>query len=615
MPENNFKSRAAQVLSRGFRVIPIEPRGKKPLIAEWPSKATAGQGAIDSWAEQFPDANVGLVAGDTVTLDFDSPRFLMEFFPEFPKTFVVKTGGGGYQVHFLATEESRVRLSNLAVRNEDQERWGKSETLIEVKAANAYGIGPGSVHPNGNTYQVFKDLPLAPIPTGLIDKVLGVQQRPLVEAGLTHPAFGNWEQRLLAAGLKCSRAERGGKVYLDLHVSMGRCLVKGSQHLGSGNPTNNRCSSFVFNPANGELWYQCLAGGCASDLKTALAALGLKPKDILYFGMPRSEARKAFESFSEMPNEPSKLLVSGFLSWGISALAALPGEYKTFMALSLCKALARSKRLWETWSIPRACPTLYLLPEASRGHLKNRMEVLRMKDLGDDFLSRTYSKGPKLGLDSPEVRAMAEGRLVVLDTLVRFAEGEENSASDNKKLAENMIDLMGEYGAVGNLMLHHSAKNFRTAEVMNNENALRGTGDFAAICDAIYAMKILGPLDGGVVHVENTKPRDFEPVRPFQLLARPSIDKEGDFSMLKKPGECGWLWEELALLKGSKPSANRGDTPDRQAQAFEMFDQGLSQNKVGETLHARDPLVKEWKARWEESKQMKLEGEKEETPF
>lgn len=47
-----------------------------------------------------------------------------------------------------------------------------------------------------------------------------------------------------------------------------------------------------------------------------------------------------------------------------------------------------------------------------------------------------------------------------------------------------------------------------------------------------------------IVHVENIKPRDFQPPGPFQLIGRPYINDEGDFRIHKNPAECGSLMDE-----------------------------------------------------------------------
>ena len=603
---SDFKSRASWALGRGFRVIPVEPGGKKPLISDWPQRASSSEEVIDGWAEKYPDANVGLVAtkkeGGTITLDFDNQKFLMEFFDVFPNTAVVKTGSGkGWQVHFLHTAESISRLENKALKNKDEARWGKSETLIEVKTDSAYGIGPGSVHPSGGSYGVVRDLPLSPIPHDLVECLLHLFDPAgdgRAASPLTRPALDSWEDILKVAGLKYEKANQGGLIYLNHHVSMGKCLVKGALHEGSGNPTNNRCSSFVYNPNNGELWYQCLAGACEATpgkLGIALKALGLGLKQVLDFRPSIKDARELFPGMAVLLAAPDpKFLVTGLLPADItSAVAGLPGHFKTWVALSLAKSLATGAPWLGHFEIRSAAPSLYLLPEAGMSHLKSRVLGLGMERLTDEqFRYRTFSQGPMPDLGDKYLMRMAEGRVVWLDTATCFTEGEENSASDNRALRGKLTNLLTPVseagaGALAVVLLHHSPKSFRKDTDMNPENSMRGTGDLAALCGMCLALKVLGKPDfKAVVHCEVTKPRDFEPPGPFQLGAAGIVPRK-DFDLLKKPGECGFLAEETGeKAEESKQSKKR--------EVLMAHAAGESMNSIETRLHITKRTQKKW---------------------
>src|SRR5436309_714656 len=64
-PENGtrFLAAALEYAARGWRVHPLVPRDKKPLLDAWPDKATTDAATIISWWTRWPDANVGLVPG------------------------------------------------------------------------------------------------------------------------------------------------------------------------------------------------------------------------------------------------------------------------------------------------------------------------------------------------------------------------------------------------------------------------------------------------------------------------------------------------------------------------------------------------------------------------
>jgi hypothetical protein len=95
-------------------------------------------------------------------------------------------------------------------------------------------------------------------------------------------------------------------------------------------------------------------------------------------------------------------------------------------------------------------------------------------------------------------------------------------------------------GAVGVLGLHHSTKALRT-DGMTMENVLRGTGDLAALADAIYGLKRddrlyadgSGPLE---VDVRCVKPRDIKnPPMPFRMAASRKVEP-GDGTVIVGQG-------------------------------------------------------------------------------
>src|SRR5215813_4853548 len=61
---------------RGFSVIPIKAKDKRPLIQWEPYQVEcAGEATIKHWFESFADANIGLVTGavsDCIVVDLDS---------------------------------------------------------------------------------------------------------------------------------------------------------------------------------------------------------------------------------------------------------------------------------------------------------------------------------------------------------------------------------------------------------------------------------------------------------------------------------------------------------------------------------------------------------------
>jgi len=157
--------------ARGWSVIPIEPRGKRPLLPwlEFQQRlATADE--FEGWFRRWPDANVGLVTGRVsglVVVDVD-PRHggqaslerLRDEHGPLPRTVEAETGGGGRHLYFAypgALVHNRVGIL----------------PGIDLRADGGCVVAPPSRHPGGRRYRWAEgsspdDLPLAALPAWLL---------------------------------------------------------------------------------------------------------------------------------------------------------------------------------------------------------------------------------------------------------------------------------------------------------------------------------------------------------------------------------------------------------------------------------------------------------------
>ncbi len=260
--------------------------------------------------------------------------------------------------------------------------------------------------------------------------------------------------------------------------------------------------------------------------------------------------RELFHKPEDFMNAPNiSFSIEGFLQNDTSTMiGGLSGHMKTFIMLSVVKALLdeKAEKLWDYFPIKeKAKQILYLIPECSLVPFVHRLRLMRLIPYtqNERLLVRTLSMGPPPMLKDPALLSTVKDKEVFLDTALRFAEGDESSASDvSQGLSSDFFALINA-GARTLVAAHHSPKTFRNERVMNLENVLRGSGDLGAGPGTCWAVKLIDPITN-VVHIENAKPRDFQPCGPFQLIARPFIDIDGDFKMFKRPEECGDLDEE-----------------------------------------------------------------------
>jgi hypothetical protein len=269
-----------------------------------------------------------------------------------------------------------------------------------------------------------------------------------------------------------------------------------------------------------------------------------------------------------------KMLIEGFLPEGFNMLGALPGCGKTWFALSLAKALTTGKKFLGRFEVKEPVPVLYLIPESSGASFRARAEKFGIPNDPNLFLCRTVSQGGTLLMSDPAVLAAVEHLkpVVILDTAIRFNRGDdENSASSNKLFVDDAVALRAA-GARGVFGLHHATKSSRK-EGLTQENALRGTGDLAAMCDSVYGLKRNetlyndghGPFELEVICL---KPRDFEPPAPFTIAATKKaadesivsyIDTIGDFQLLDGSAVMQDLQTRFVKEVTALPSASMED--------------------------------------------------------
>jgi putative DNA primase/helicase len=59
----NFLNAAADLVPLGFKVVPLIPGRKLPLIKEWQHQASDDLDTITAWATEWPDANIAIATG------------------------------------------------------------------------------------------------------------------------------------------------------------------------------------------------------------------------------------------------------------------------------------------------------------------------------------------------------------------------------------------------------------------------------------------------------------------------------------------------------------------------------------------------------------------------
>lgn len=235
-------------------------------------------------------------------------------------------------------------------------------------------------------------------------------------------------------------------------------------------------------------------------------ALGLEPIEPPKTSEQREQERitswkdqpwwMTFKGANELDDGPGiRMYVNNFIPEGVTILASLPKEGKTWLALSICKALTSGAPLFGKagFEVPEIVPVIYLAAEVSERSLKQRIKKFGITDDKEKFLCRTISSIGGAGnmnlTDKYLLEAISATKpIVILDVLQCFSTAEdENDAAENKNL-RYMIDSLRARGARAIIVLHHSTKNFK--EKPTKENAVRGSGDILAMVDCVWALML-----------------------------------------------------------------------------------------------------------------------------
>jgi len=276
--------------------------------------------------------------------------------------------------------------------------------------------------------------------------------------------------------------------------------------------------------------------------------------------------RSLFHSRDEFENAPDvAFAIDGFLQEeGITLLGSLPGHGKTLCMLAITRALLEGGKLFTRFQATRRSDrVLYLIPECGLGPFKTRLKTFRLLDyVGVSLFVQTLSSKEPLALTDPRLLHAAEGADVILDTAIRFMDGDENAAADQRMFARNLFDLQ-KAGARTIIGAHHSVKSSGKDNFMTLENILRGSGDIGAMAATVWGLRQIEPISNEI-YVSNVKPRDFQPCEPFVIKGRPCLDETGYFEMPKPPGYAG----ELCARPGRPKVEGREEAETLRAQGY-----------------------------------------------
>ena len=539
--ETTFLDRANIMVKRGIPVIPLRPQTKTAVKTGWQHLATTDINQIMKWDAENDQFNCAAVfqlkLGGFWALEIDGAKLIEQYKTEtskkLPETLMVRSRPGRGHLYFKHSPAS-IALGNIGQKEADG---------FSVRADDQYCVSPLSIHPDTLTpYEIVHD-------------------RPIIEAP---DDFVAW----LAAHKKVAAKELKAEGWLNQPIPQGRrdnTLVQMGGHyrrLGEDEETIfailTQKNETLCSPPLPEEDIRRIAHSVARYKPgEATVTLGGKPQDGPEASRPEeptspaavdvSKWRTHFRHVGELQKGEVIEYVKGFLPEGVTFIGALAGHGKTFISLSLARALVKGEPFVGQFPVKQKMNVLYLMAESGDRAFGGRAYKFGIPE-NDSFLCRTVTQGLMPLLSDPiileAVRRMKP--IVFIDTAIRFSSSTDENASTQNRQMYNDISALREAGAPAVVALHHSIKSAAN-EKPTLENTLRGSGDIGAAIDNCWSIRrdeLLwdnerGPTELSVV---NVKPRDFKPVKPFKLAAsvRDStgeivsvIDRDGDFTFIE----------------------------------------------------------------------------------
>lgn len=264
-----------------------------------------------------------------------------------------------------------------------------------------------------------------------------------------------------------------------------------------------------------------------------------------------------FKSVDELQGDGNvQWIINNVIPAGVTVVSAMPKDGKSFLALSFVKAITTGQA-WlgrVGFEVAEPLPVLWLAAESGDSGLKVRCEKFNITKDKSRFICRTLTQG-MVSLDDQNLERLIRSMkpYIVLETLVRFGDGEdEDDAKEASRLAASIFRLIS-LGARGVLAIHHSRKDLKRGGI-DLEKSIRGSGDYAAMADAIWVIvrdESLYDKGKGVNEVTiQGWGRDFNPY-PMRLALTKKAPKEqpasvitfapGIVSILDETGDLGWV--------------------------------------------------------------------------
>jgi hypothetical protein len=230
------------------------------------------------------------------------------------------------------------------------------------------------------------------------------------------------------------------------------------------------------------------------------------------------------------------------------------GQRKTLIALNVAHSLCTGEPLFGYFKVlKRPERVIYLCPEMGLSSFSTRLKRIGLLDyVGTTLFFQTMDD---ISIKLCDLDGELPGSVVIVDTLTRFVDGDQNSSEDMSKFAREVFRVKRAGATV--LLLHHSVKGAGNSNALTLDSAMRGSTEIAAFVTSCWATRLIdpdAPYQSPSLLV-NVKQRDFES-KPFEVTSGQDcrlhiVGEPGQIQEIKKQKDVDAEKVLAALLKES----------------------------------------------------------------
>jgi hypothetical protein len=292
---------------------------------------------------------------------------------------------------------------------------------------------------------------------------------------------------------------------------------------------------------------------------------------------------------------PEVIVEELLIDKGIHVWAGMFESYKTIAAIELCAAIGERRKVFDQFEVKRQYPIIYCCPDMPPALFQ---DYTRPFGLMNDINFRWPKPNSEVfhTIDSPVLQKAVEGRILILDTMLDYAQIQKAFESGEWiAFFAKLRRLINVCGCVAIVMLVHPTKTGAKSSTIEPSEYLKDSVTFGGKIDVGLAFS---KLEGtSQVFVQRIKGRGFkQPQFSFTIAyldddGHSNLDK-GRFPVYLKPGEAGKKQDHVAKDKGGRKPNPERDTITHQIK--QLKGDGKSFPQIAEQLKLSLSTVKRY---------------------